>query len=78
MQNIYGKSVFAPYSVRPKPGAIVSAPFESREIEKKRIAVEDFTIKNITRRIKKKGELFKEVLSEKQSPDKAFKKMKAK
>lgn len=66
MQNARGKSVVAPYSVRPKAGAPVSAPLEWKEIERCKITPQDFTIKNILKRLEKKGDLFKPVLSAKQ------------
>lgn len=71
MQNARGKSVVAPYSVRPKPGATVSAPLEWKEVEGKKIRIQDFTIKNMLRRIERKGELFKPVLKAKQTLTKA-------
>jgi bifunctional non-homologous end joining protein LigD len=67
LQNAYGKSVVAPYSVRPKPGATVSAPLEWGEVKRKKIAIADFTIENMPARLKKKGDLFRPVLDEKQS-----------
>ncbi len=67
MQNARGKSVVAPYSVRPKPGATVSAPVEWSEVQRKRIRTEDFTIKNMLRRIEQKSELFRPVLGKKQT-----------
>lgn len=76
LQNTYGKSVVAPYSVRPKPGATVSMPVEWSEIEKKKIATEDFTIDNAVKRLKKKGDIFRGVLSEKQSLKEALEKLK--
>jgi bifunctional non-homologous end joining protein LigD len=72
MQNARGKSVVAPYSVRPKPGATVSAPLEWKEVERKKIKIQDFTIKNMLRRIERKGELFKPVLKTSQTLDKAL------
>ena len=72
MQNARGKSVVAPYSVRPRAGATVSAPLEWGEVERKKITPQDFTIKNIVRRISDKGDLFKAVLSRKQSLKKAM------
>jgi bifunctional non-homologous end joining protein LigD len=72
MQNARGKSVAAPYSVRPKPGASVSAPLEWREVEGRRVAPGDFTIKNILRRIEQKGDLFRPVLGGKQRLEEAF------
>ena len=73
LQNSYGKSVVAPYSARPKKGAPVSAPLEWKEVEKGSIKIEDFTIKNMLARIKKKGDIFKPVLTKRQSLAKAFK-----
>ncbi len=76
MQNNIGKSVAAPYSVRPREGATVSAPVEWKEVEKGSLSIDDFTIKNMPARLKKKGDLFKKVLTDKQSLEKAFKKLK--
>jgi bifunctional non-homologous end joining protein LigD len=67
MQNARGKSVVAPYSVRPKPGATVSAPLEWTEVERRKIRTDDFDIKNIPERIGRKGDLFKPVLKRKQA-----------
>ena len=72
MQNARGKSVVAPYSVRPKPGATVSAPLEWEEVERKKIKIQDFTIKNMLRRIERKGDLFKPVLRRGQTLGKAI------
>lgn len=74
LQNTYGKSVVAPYSVRPKPGATVSAPLEWDEVKKKNISIRDFSIQNMLERVKTKGDLFKAVLTNKQSLENAFKK----
>jgi bifunctional non-homologous end joining protein LigD len=67
MQNARGKSVVSPYSVRPRAGASVSAPLEWNEVESKQINPQDFTIKNIVARLAKTGDLFKPVLTIKQS-----------
>lgn len=74
MQNARGKSVVAPYSARPKPGATVSAPLEWSEVERKKIKTEDFHIGNMLRRIERKGDLFRPVLKNKQTLGDAFKK----
>jgi bifunctional non-homologous end joining protein LigD len=58
--------------VRPKPAAPVSAPLEWSEVERKKIRIQDFTIKNMLRRIERKGELFKPVLKKRQTLDKAL------
>jgi bifunctional non-homologous end joining protein LigD len=62
MQNARGKSVVAPYSVRPRPGAPVSAPLVWEEVERQKIRPQDFNIKNISGRLARKGDLFKPVL----------------
>jgi bifunctional non-homologous end joining protein LigD len=72
MQNAKGKSVVAPYSVRPRPGATVSAPLEWGEVERRRITPRDFTIKNIHARVRRRGDLFKPVLAGRQKLDAAF------
>ena len=75
MQNARGKSVVAPYSVRPKPGATVSAPVEWNEIKNKKVTIQDFTIRTMLARLKRKGDMFKPVLGNKQSLDRAMKKL---
>ena len=72
MQNARGKSVVAPYSVRPKPGATVSAPLEWREVERRKIKTEDFHIGNMPRRVESKGELFRPVLRKAQRLEGVF------
>ncbi|HEV2864103.1 MAG TPA: non-homologous end-joining DNA ligase [Pyrinomonadaceae bacterium] len=72
MQNARGKSVVAPYSVRPRPGATVSAPLEWGEVERKKITAGDFDIKNMLRRLARKGDLFKPVLTRGQRLEAAF------
>jgi len=73
MQNARGKSVVAPYSVRPRAGACVSAPLTWREVERGRITPQDFTIKNMLRRVRAQGELFKPVLTRGQKLERATK-----
>jgi bifunctional non-homologous end joining protein LigD len=67
MQNARGKSVVAPYSVRPREGAPVSAPLTWREVEGKKITTQDFTIENVLARVRRKGDLFRAVLTNKQT-----------
>jgi bifunctional non-homologous end joining protein LigD len=66
LQNGYGKSITAAYSVREKPGATVSAPLEWSEVEKAKIKISDFTIQTMPRRVAKVGDLFGDVLRKKQ------------
>jgi bifunctional non-homologous end joining protein LigD len=77
MQNARGKSVVAPYSVRPREGATVSAPLEWSEVSRAQIRMQDFTIKSMARRLAQKGDLFKPVLAKKQSLTKALKAIEA-
>lgn len=72
MQNARGKSVVAPYSVRPKPGATVSAPLEWKEVERRKIKTADFHIKNMLRRLERKGDLFAAVLKKRQRLEGVF------
>jgi DNA ligase D-like protein (predicted polymerase) len=75
LQNTRGKSVVAPYSVRPKEGATVSAPLDWSEVKRKKVTPQDFTIKNIVKRIERKGDLFASVLSDQQSLAEAMKRL---
>lgn len=61
LQNRPQATIAAPYSVRPKPGATVSAPLHWEEV-KKGLTTRDFTIINMPARLKEMGDLFKPVL----------------
>lgn len=61
LQNRRGHTVVSPYSVRPVPGAQVSAPLDWAEL-KNGILPADFTIKNMSGRIKDKGDLYAPVV----------------
>src|SRR4030095_535408 len=77
MQNARGKSVVAPYSVRPKPGATVSAPLEWKEVERRRVKTSDFDIRNMLRRVERKGDLFATVLKKRQRLEDALERARA-
>jgi bifunctional non-homologous end joining protein LigD len=62
LQNRTGQTLAAPYCVRPRAGATVSTPLLWSEI-KPGLSPAMFDIKNIFKRIEKKGDLFKEVLT---------------
>ncbi|MGN5953300.1 DNA ligase D [Sphingobacterium lactis] len=51
LQNNQGQTIAAPYSVRPKPGATVSAPLAWKEINDK-LDIKDFDIFNMVERAK--------------------------
>lgn len=61
LQNRRGQTLAAPYSVRPKPGATVATPLEWSELNSK-LDPSMFTIKNIFKRLDKKGDLWKPVI----------------
>jgi bifunctional non-homologous end joining protein LigD len=61
LQNRPIQTICAPYSIRPKPGATVSAPLHWDEV-KKGLKISDFTMKNILDRVTSEGDLFSGVL----------------
>ena len=76
LQNRPQATIAAPYSVRPKPGATVSAPLHWEEV-KKGLTMQDFTIKTIFDRIRSEGDLFKPVLGKGIDMEKALSKLEA-
>ena len=63
LQNRLGQTLAAPYCVRPKKGASVSAPLLWKEV-KPGLQILDFNIKNMKDRVEKVGDLFLPVLGE--------------
>jgi bifunctional non-homologous end joining protein LigD len=61
LQNRPIQTICAPYSVRPKPGATVSAPLHWDEV-KKGLQISNFTMKNMLSRVSEVGDLFHGVL----------------
>ena len=61
-QNAWNRTLASVYSVRPKPLATVSAPVTWKEIERG-IGMEDFTLRNMAKRLKKVGDLWKPLLA---------------
>jgi bifunctional non-homologous end joining protein LigD len=61
LQNRPIQTICAPYSVRPKPGATVSAPLHWEEVNKG-LSIGKFTMKNMLERVTSEGDLFKGVL----------------
>ncbi|UNC93959.1 non-homologous end-joining DNA ligase [Candidatus Contubernalis alkaliaceticus] len=70
LQNAWGKTINAPYSIRPHPGAPVSTPLLWEEIQQGNITSSSaFHLLNIKERLEAKGDLFEGVLTGKQSID---------
>ena len=67
-QNAWNRTLASVYSVRPRPGATVSAPVTWEEVERG-VCIEDFTVKNVPERLKKIGDLWKPLLAEKNRVD---------
>ena len=61
-QNRWGSTLASIYSVRPRPDATVSTPVTWREVERG-VAIEDFTIRNVPKRVAKIGDLWKPLVS---------------
>jgi bifunctional non-homologous end joining protein LigD len=65
-QNAINKTLVAPYSPRPAPGAPVSAPIAWAELDDPDLRPDRFTIDNILPRLAQKGDLFRPVLDQTQ------------
>jgi bifunctional non-homologous end joining protein LigD len=65
-QNAINKTLVAPYSPRPAPGAPVSAPIDWDELDDRTLRPDRFTIHTILRRIEEHGDLFRPVLDDAQ------------
>ncbi len=61
-QNAWGRTLASVYSVRPKPGATVSAPVTWEEV-KAGFRMEDFTVNNMVARVAESGDLFAPVVT---------------
>jgi len=73
MQNVRGKTLCAPYSVRPRARATVSTPLSWDEIHL--LKPEDFDILSIPQRLQQTGDLFAGVLNTKQSLEDVLKQL---
>ncbi len=63
-QNAWGRTLASVYSVRPKPRATVSAPVTWPEVGKG-IQMEDFRLDNMPERVRRRGDLWQNLLSPK-------------
>ncbi len=73
LQNVMGKTICAPYSIRPRPDAppVSTPPLEWKEV--KDVQPDRSTIKTILERLQNKGDLFAAVLDDRQSLDRWIK-----
>lgn len=65
-QNAINKTLVAPYSPRPAPGAPVSAPIEWDELDEPDLRPDNFTVRNVLSRLAERGDLFRPVLRQEQ------------
>jgi bifunctional non-homologous end joining protein LigD len=63
-QNAIARNIAAPYTVRGAPGAPVSAPLSWEEIEDRAITPDQFTLKTMSARLQKAGDLFSPLLEQ--------------
>jgi bifunctional non-homologous end joining protein LigD len=61
-QNAINKTLVAPYSPRPAPGAPVSAPIDWNELDDPALRPDRFTVRSLIPRLAEKGDLFARVL----------------
>jgi bifunctional non-homologous end joining protein LigD len=74
VQNGHGKTISAPYVVRPKPGAPVATPLHWDEV-KVGLDRHQFHLRNAVARFEKVGDLFAPVLDSKQQLEKALERL---
>lgn len=55
-QNVIGKTLVAPYSARPAPGAPVSAPIEWEELDDPDLRPDRYTIRTVVDRVAERGD----------------------
>lgn len=72
LQNRKGQTIAAPYSVRPRPFATVSTPLAWQEVNQN-LSPEQFTLRNIEKRLIKTGDLWQPVLKQGISVTRALK-----
>ncbi|HTE01739.1 MAG TPA: DNA ligase D [Mucilaginibacter sp.] len=76
LQNRRGQTIACPYSVRPKPGATVSAPLHWHEVNED-LKLSNFTIHNMRERVKKTDDPWKNLTKSKNDLKKALELLKS-
>jgi bifunctional non-homologous end joining protein LigD len=77
LQNRRGQTIACPYSVRPKPGATVSAPLDWSEVDNN-LKLSDYTINSMRERVKNTDDPWKNLTKTSADLKKALELMKAK
>jgi bifunctional non-homologous end joining protein LigD len=55
-RNGYAQTAVPPYAVRPRPGAPVATPIEREELSDSRLRPDRWTLRNVLRRLRSKGD----------------------
>jgi bifunctional non-homologous end joining protein LigD len=66
-QNAINKTLVAPYSPRPAPGAPVSAPIDWDELDDPELRPDRWTVRTVLARLAERGDLFRDVLNARQT-----------
>lgn len=74
LQNAKGKTMAAVYSLRPRPGAPVSAPLRWEELTPK-LSPQQFTLRNMRKRLEKEGDLWSDLFKQRVDIGKALSKI---
>jgi bifunctional non-homologous end joining protein LigD len=75
MRNAYAQTAVAPYALRPKPGAPVATPLDWDELSDKSLDSQRYNLKNILRRIERRGDPWKSIWQHPQSLQRAQQKL---
>lgn len=67
MRNAYAQTAVAPYSLRPKPGAPVASPLDWDEVSNPRLHSQRYNIRNIFKRLDKRGDPWQDIWKHPQS-----------
>ena len=59
-RNAYAQHMAAPYAVRARPGAPVSAPLDWKELDRKDLRPDSITIRSVFGRVERMGDLWKD------------------
>ena len=62
-RNTYAQTAVPPYAVRPRPGAPVATPIEWEELSDSKLRPDRWTVKNVLRRLRARGDPWTDIAS---------------
>lgn len=77
MRNAYGQHMAAPYTLRAKPGAPVSAPVSWREVENGALGPQDVGVRSVRDRLERRGDPWRTIWRHRRSLNACFKRLDA-